>query len=213
VARPRNNPVAPDITPGQAKWVIQRLISERRVAAGEIQRYVSDMQREIGDLERQLASLREAHGGSSSYSSSASVSSSSGTAGTTGARRGRKPGRKPGRPSKASIAAAAAAQPAGGDQAVRKRRGRPPRSASAGASGPQSSGSNAGTDSGARAGRGAKRTRSAITPEQLASRQLQGRYLALIRQIPANRRGPYAKIAKEKGREQAIRELQDAVKK
>ena len=52
-----------------------------------------------------------------------------------------------------------------------------------------------------------KRASSALTPEQRASRQLQGRYLGLIRQIPASRRAQYAKIAKEKGREAAIREM------
>jgi hypothetical protein len=214
VARPRNNPTAPDVTPGQAKWVIQRLISERRLAPGEVQRYVNDMQREISDLERQLEMLRAAHGSSST----SSAASSSPAAGTTGARRGRKPGRKPGRPSNASIAAAAA-ENAGGEQPVRKRRGRPPRSASANAA-PADAGSQSGAGAGsnagaAKAGRGSKarRTRVSITPEQLASRQLQGRYLALIRQIPASRRGAYAKIAKDKGREAAIRELQDVVKK
>jgi hypothetical protein len=35
----------------------------------------------------------------------------------------------------------------------------------------------------------------------------------LIRQIPASRRGQYSRIAKEKGREAAIRELQGAIKK
>lgn len=203
MARPRNNPVAPDVTPGQAKWVIQRLINERRLSPGEVQRYVGDMQREISDLERQLEMLRQAHGGASSSSSG----SSSSAAGSTGARRGRKPGRKPGRPAKA----AAASQTSGGDQPTRKRRGRPPRSASNAAAAGQQSGGDA---SGAKQGRGGKRRqRAAITPEQLASRQLQGRYLALIRQIPESRRAAYAKIAKEKGREAAIRELQDAIKK
>jgi hypothetical protein len=206
VARPRNNPVAPELTPGQAKWVIQRMISERRLSPGEVQRYVGDMQREITDLERQLDMLRQAHGGSGSSSAS-----SSSAAGSTGARRGRKPGRKPGRPSNASLAAAAQTS-GGGEQPARKRRGRPPRSASANASpaGQQSGGE----QSGAKAGRGGKRRqRASITPEQLASRQLQGRYLALIRQIPANRRAQYTKMVKEKGRETAIRELQDALKK
>ncbi len=59
--------------------------------------------------------------------------------------------------------------------------------------------------------RGRRRRRRAITPDQLASRQLQGRYLALVRQIPANRRAHYAKIAKDRGREAAIREMQGAV--
>ncbi|HKR63878.1 MAG TPA: hypothetical protein VJZ00_09110, partial [Thermoanaerobaculia bacterium] len=63
---------------------------------------------------------------------------------------------------------------------------------------------------------GAKRGRkrgSAITPEQLASRQLQGRYLALVRQFPATKRAQFAKTAKEKGREAAIKEMQDSIKK
>ena len=63
---------------------------------------------------------------------------------------------------------------------------------------------------------GARRRRrrgSAITAEQSASRQLQGKYLSLIRQIPASRRAQYSRIAKERGREAAIRELQAAVNK
>ncbi|MGZ8779828.1 MAG: hypothetical protein ACXW31_07880 [Thermoanaerobaculia bacterium] len=58
-----------------------------------------------------------------------------------------------------------------------------------------------------------RKARTAITAEQLASRQLQGRYLALVRRFPQTKRTQYAKIAKEKGREAAIREMQDAVKK
>jgi hypothetical protein len=52
-----------------------------------------------------------------------------------------------------------------------------------------------------------------LTPEQLASRQLQGRYLGLIRQIPANKRASYQKTAKERGREAAIKEMQETLKK
>jgi len=58
---------------------------------------------------------------------------------------------------------------------------------------------------------GKRRRRARITPEQLASRQLQGRYLGLIRQIPASRRGQYQKIAKESGREAAINAMKSAV--
>jgi hypothetical protein len=88
-----------------------------------------------------------------------------------------------------------------------RRRGRPPGSrnrAKAAAAAP------AAAAGGAKRGR---RRRSAITPEQLASRQLQGRYLGLIRQIPASRRGPYQKTAKDKGREAAIKEMQTALGK
>jgi hypothetical protein len=82
---------------------------------------------------------------------------------------------------------------------VTRRRGRPPASASAPA-----------------AGGGKKRKRRAsrnLTPQQRASRQLQGRYLGLIRQIPASQRGRYARVAKDKGRESAIKEMQSALNK
>jgi hypothetical protein len=102
----------------------------------------------------------------------------------------RRPGRPPGRPGR----------PPG------RRPGRPPASAAAPAAAPATAAAAAPSK------KGGKR-RSAITPEQLASRQLQGRYLALIRQIPASRRGQYAKTAKDKGREAAIKDMQDAIKK
>jgi hypothetical protein len=60
---------------------------------------------------------------------------------------------------------------------------------------------------------GRKRRQRPLTAQQRASRQLQGRYLGLIRQIPASQRGRYAKIAKAKGRESAIKEMQGALKK
>jgi hypothetical protein len=47
----------------------------------------------------------------------------------------------------------------------------------------------------------------------LASRQLQGRYLGLIRQIPASRRAAFQKIAKDRGREAAINEMRMTLKK
>jgi len=146
---------------GQASYVLERMISDRRISPGEISRYVSEMQHEIVDLERRLQALRSAAGGAA-------------TGGAAPRRRGRPPGRRPGRPP-----------------------GRPRRGAVA--------------STGAVKRR--RRRRSAITPEQLASRQLQGRYLGLIRQIPASRRGQYQRIAKEKGREAAIREMQDTLKK
>jgi O6-methylguanine-DNA--protein-cysteine methyltransferase len=65
----------------------------------------------------------------------------------------------------------------------------------------------------ATAGGGKRRRRTAkLSSEQLASRQLQGRYLGLIRQIPASQRARFKKIVKDKGREAAIKELQSAVK-
>jgi len=55
---------------------------------------------------------------------------------------------------------------------------------------------------------GATKRSEALTPEQLASRQLQGRYLGLIKKIPPDRRGQFQSTAKEKGREAAIKEMQ-----
>jgi hypothetical protein len=66
---------------------------------------------------------------------------------------------------------------------------------------------------GATAQVGGKRRRSRITAQQLASRQLQGRYLGLIRQIPASQRPRYAKVARDRGREAAIKEMQSALNK
>ena len=91
--------------------------------------------------------------------------------------------------------------------AAPRRRGRPPgsRNRAKAAAAPAAAG-------GAKGGR-RRRRRSKITPEQLASRQLQGRYLGLIRQIPASKRGQYQKIAKDTGREAAIKEMASALGK
>lgn len=47
------------ISPGQAQYVLERLISERRIAAADVSRYVAEMGREITDIEARLARLRE----------------------------------------------------------------------------------------------------------------------------------------------------------
>lgn len=181
--RPRRTigATSPSLSPGQAAYVIERLISERRVSPGDVNRYISEMTREISDLEERLNRLRAAHGGGTGSGGGTGTGTGTGT----GARRGRPvgSGRGPGRPAGSG-----------------KRRGRPPASESAAPAG------------GAKRGRPAKK-RSSITAEQLASRQLQGRYLALVRQFPEGRRIQFAKIAKEKGRESAIREMQDSLKK
>lgn len=201
--RPRNTASSP-LSHGQASYVLDRLIRERRVSSGDVSRYLDEMRQEISDLEERLNRLREAHGGASSSGAGAGASSSQGGGAAVPAPRGRRPGRPAGRPGRPP------GRPAGSGRGP----GRPPRSASAGAG---ASGANAG--GGAAAGGAAKggargaRKRSAITPEQLASRQLQGRYLALVRQFPENKRAQYAKTAKEKGREAAIREMQDSLKK
>ena len=162
--RPRQPQSSPNLSSGQASYVIDRMISDRRVSPSEILRYVNEMQHEIDRLEQRLQSLRAAAGG--------------GGASYTAAAPARRRGRPPGSRNRAKAAAPAAVSAGAGKPAGRKRR-----------------------------------RRSAITAEQLASRQLQGRYLGLIRQIPASKRGQYQRTAKEKGREAAIREMQNALGK
>jgi len=171
--RPRKQSASPQLSSGQASYVLERLISERRVSQGDINRYVAEMGREISALEERLQRLREAHGGKIALAAA-------GVAGLAGAaavvHRGR-PGRPPGR----------------------RGPGRPP----AEPQGEQAQGT----------GKVKRRRKAAITGEQLASRQLQGRYLALVRRFPATKRAQYAKVAREKGREAAIKDMQDALKK
>jgi hypothetical protein len=108
----------------------------------------------------------------------------------------------------ASPAAASAprrrGRPPGSVNKTGRRRGRPPAAAAA----PSSA-----APAAAPAKKAGRPRKAKITAEQLASRQLQGRYLGLIRQIPANKRAPYQRTAKERGREAAIREMQDTLKK
>lgn len=184
--RPRQQASAPQLSPGQASYVIDRLISERRVSAGEVARIVSDMHREISDLEQRLQTLRAAGGGTGTGGGAAAPARRRGRPAGTGRRRGRPPG-------------------SGTGTGTGRRRGRPAKNAGAAAAGA--------AKGGARRGRPSKKGGSSLSPEQLASRQLQGRYLGLIRQIPAAKRAPFQKTAKERGREAAIKDLQDALKK
>jgi hypothetical protein len=177
MARPRTNS-SPELSAGQASYVLRRLISERRLSPGEVNRYLGDMRQEITDLERKLDELRAAIGGSSSSSRPASPASSS-----VPARRGR-PGRPPGRPRQIASASPSSDAPSQGSPAQPAVRGRKRRQQS-----------------------------KELSAEQMASRKLQGRYLALVRQIPATRRGQYSKIAKESGREAAIQRMEEALRK
>lgn len=58
-----------------------------------------------------------------------------------------------------------------------------------------------------------RRSSKPMSPETMASRRIQGQYLGLIRQVPATKRGQFKKIAREQGREAAIRQLRIALKK
>lgn len=51
------------LSPGQAQYVVNRLIAERRISPGEVARYVGEIQRDIADIEARLTRLREASGG------------------------------------------------------------------------------------------------------------------------------------------------------
>jgi hypothetical protein len=178
---------------GQAAYVLDRLIADRRISPSEVSRYVSDMHREISDLETRLQTLRTHAGATTGAGTGASSGGGTSTGGGFGARRGRPPGRPPG----------------SGVTAGGKRRGRPPGSKNVASSSASAAPSGAAAASAPPAGK--RRRRARITPEQLASRQLQGRYLGLIRQIPANKRGQYQKIAKDSGREAAINAMKSAV--
>jgi hypothetical protein len=50
------------VTAGEALYVLDRLIKERRLKASEVAQLVAEMHREIEELERRLATLREATG-------------------------------------------------------------------------------------------------------------------------------------------------------
>ncbi|HEV7764448.1 MAG TPA: hypothetical protein VGQ76_05565 [Thermoanaerobaculia bacterium] len=164
------------------------------MSQSDVNGYVAQMKQEIGQLEERLKHLRDAVGdaASAAVSSIASVASSA-----VAAVRGRRPGRPAGSKNKVG-------RPAG---TPGRKPGRPAKAAAAPAAA-------AAPETAAPSKKGAKRSRKApITAEQLASRQLQGRYLALVRRFPANRRAAIAKTAKEKGREAAIREMQDNLPK
>jgi hypothetical protein len=168
--RPRKDAPGPQLSSGQAAYVLERLIRDRRVTRTEVAQYVTEMGREISDLEARLQRLREASGGLIAAATAGAAVVAAGSA-VVRRRRGRRgPGRPPGRPKGATSAA----------PKTTRKRGR----------------------------RSAK-----ITAEQLASRQLQGRYLALVRQFPATKRAQFAKTAKDKGREAAIKEMQDSLRK
>jgi hypothetical protein len=169
---------------GQASYVLERLIKDRRVSQSDVNGYLSQMSQEINDLEARLQHLKDAVGNAAS----AAVAGIASAVAAVRRKPGRPPGsgRGPGRP------------PGSG-----RKPGRPPASASAAAA-PAADGTS---------GKKRRRRRTPITSEQLASRQLQGRYLALVRRFPATKRAAYAKVAKERGREAAIKDMQDSLGK
>ena len=58
MARPRKNASPPSkLSGGQASYVLDRLLRERRVSQTDINQYVSEMSREISDLEARIRRL------------------------------------------------------------------------------------------------------------------------------------------------------------
>lgn len=51
-----------DVTPGQAQYVVERLIKERRISRSDVKRYLADLGKEIGAIEERIRTLREAAG-------------------------------------------------------------------------------------------------------------------------------------------------------
>jgi hypothetical protein len=182
MARPRKDgSSAPKLSGGQASYVLERLIKDRRVSQGDVNGYLSQMSNEISELEARLQHLKDAVGGAAS----AAVAGIASAVAAVRRRPGRPPGKRgPGRP------------PGSG-----RKPGRPPASAAVATEGAPAGGAKR------------RRKRTAITSEQLASRQLQGRYLALVRRFPPTKRAAYAKVAKERGREAAIKDMQDSLGK
>jgi hypothetical protein len=59
---------SPAVTPGQAKWIVERLIAERRISSADVQQLLSGISQEIADIERRLTHLRGAVGSALSAS-------------------------------------------------------------------------------------------------------------------------------------------------
>ena len=76
MARPRKDgSSAPKLSGGQASYVLERLIKDRRVSQSDVNGYLSQMSSEISELEARLQRLREAHGFGSTVRAAASTES------------------------------------------------------------------------------------------------------------------------------------------
>jgi uncharacterized protein YbjQ (UPF0145 family) len=184
VARSRQSSSGLRFSASQAQQILQYMISERRISAADVNRYI-----EIQRLEERLQSLKS--GGGGAQRGGRRRTSLSGITGDQLASRqlqGRYLALIRQIPASRRGQYAKTAKERGREAAIREME--------------------------SVVGSAKPRTRRAqrLTPEQRASRQLQGRYLGLVRQIPASQRSRYAKIAKERGREAAIKEMQSALK-
>lgn len=50
------------VTPAQAKWILERLIADRRISVADVQSLLAGLGEEIAAIERRLVSLREVAG-------------------------------------------------------------------------------------------------------------------------------------------------------
>lgn len=137
-----------DLTPGQAKFVLERIVTDKKIRSRDIDRYLKEMDSEIKTLEERLSLLR----GASAARPAAGA---------------RKRGRK-----KSSAAVKSTAT-----EGRKKRRG----------------------------------SRKATTPEAQKSRQLQGQYISLIKRFSGRERDKFKKVAKDKGREEAVNQMKAAI--
>jgi hypothetical protein len=55
-------PHAPGISPGQASYVVERLLAERRISPSDVNACLADLAREIRDIEDRIATLRAVAG-------------------------------------------------------------------------------------------------------------------------------------------------------
>lgn len=173
------------VSPSQAQQILQYMINERRISASDVSRYI-----EIQQLEERLQSLKSGGGVQRGGGRRARSSSITGDQLASRQLQGRYLALIRQIPASRRGQYAKTAKERGREAAIRE------------------------MQSVVGSGSAKPRTRKAqrLTPEQRASRQLQGRYLGLVRQIPASQRSRYAKIAKERGREAAIKEMQSALK-
>lgn len=70
MARPKGSG-APEMSSGQAHYVVNRILADRAVPVSQIRRYLSELDGEISTLESRLEFLRAASGGGSSRAGSA----------------------------------------------------------------------------------------------------------------------------------------------
>jgi len=55
-------PQSPGISPGQASYVLDRLLAERRISPSDVNACLADLAREIRDIEGRIATLRAVAG-------------------------------------------------------------------------------------------------------------------------------------------------------